>query len=191
METDWNLVNTASGHIHNISKILLNPSQISWYKEKEILVEKANWLEKRSQKDLKRFNRLSKREANQLLSQLSNQSDRFPDQLSITCYISLDNLIDTKNNNLEIYSALPDCGIVQMIRPHWNIKQTVGTDLSISHLGFFFKKEQKLMLRHASSLEGKTIEVPITEYLIDRQKNSSLGGISIWRIIDIITHNHS
>lgn len=65
-----------------------------------------------------------------------------------------------------------------------DMPEKIGTNLLIGHLGLLFKKNNELILRHASSLNGVVVEEKFSDY-IEKSKNDPLRvGYKIYQIKD-------
>ena len=81
-----------------------------------------------------------------------------------------------------LFKQIPDGAIIEIVRPNWDLTQTIGTHLDISHIGFVFWKHQALYFRQASSIYKKVVDVPFVDYLSQALKSSTIKGINIQMI---------
>lgn len=95
--------------------------------------------------------------------------------LSLLAYLPLDTAIQ----NPEMLSNIPTGSIITIVRPNWNVKESLGTNLDISHLGFAIWKNEILYFRHASSSAKVVTEEPLLDYLRKMNSIPSIGGINV------------
>ncbi len=69
--------------------------------------------------------------------------------------------------------------IVLFVADNPKIRDKIGTDLAVVHMGFILPDGT---LRHASSERGAVVDVPLTEYLNARKQNKSNIGIALVEI---------
>ena len=69
--------------------------------------------------------------------------------------------------------------IVLFVADNPKIRDKIGTDLAVVHMGFILPDGT---LRHASSECGAVVDVPLTEYLNARKQNKSNIGIALVEI---------
>lgn len=56
----------------------------------------------------------------------------------------------------------------------------IGTDLAVVHMGFLMPNG---MLRHASSVAGRVVDIPMSEYIATRRQNKNNLGIALLEIL--------
>lgn len=69
--------------------------------------------------------------------------------------------------------------IVLFITDNPKMRDTIGTDLAVVHMGFLMPNG---VLRHASSACGKVVDVNMNEYIAQRTKNKHNLGIAVVEI---------
>lgn len=95
-------------------------------------------------------------------------------------YIPLTALFDKEGRPDEyLFAQIPDASIIEIVRPNWNLENVIGTNLNVSHLGFAFRINGKLMFREASSTEGGVVDISLTEYLRKLRSSPTIKGINI------------
>lgn len=109
----------------------------------------------------------------------------------ISPYIATAHFLD---NQSYYFDKFPEAGIACIVRPDWNMRDRIGTNLNISHLGFVFKDHvtQTLRFYHASGLvadEAATTELPkkvvntdFCEYLARFIDSPTIRGCNILAI---------
>jgi len=99
-------------------------------------------------------------------------------------YIPLTRLFNKKQKpNEALFKQIPDGTIVQIIRPNWDVREKVGTNLNVSHMGFAIKKDGKLYYREASSIDKKVIDILLTSYLKKQLKSPTVKGIAVFKVV--------
>ncbi|WP_067094403.1 N-acetylmuramoyl-L-alanine amidase-like domain-containing protein [Marinomonas atlantica] len=115
---------------------------------------------------------------------LSIQSDSLLDekgrqkawhQLAIKSYI------EDAYLNQALLNRIPSGSIISMVRPNYDVKQWIGTNLNVTHQSIAIRKNGQLYLRHASQLRRKVVDERFTDYFSKYLINSSLKGFNIQR----------
>jgi hypothetical protein len=97
-------------------------------------------------------------------------------ELARVPYITLQSIL----SHPEILKQIPSGAIINIVRPNWNLKNEIGTNMNISHQGFFIRKVNgEFYFRHASQQYLKVVEEPLLEYLKRMQSVPSIQGINI------------
>jgi len=101
-----------------------------------------------------------------------------------TAYLPLTLLFDEKQQpRMQYFNQIPQNAVVEIVRPDWHLKETIGTNLNISHIGFAVWKDNILYYRNASQLLGKVADIPMTDYLKNTLKSPTIRGINVQQII--------
>jgi hypothetical protein len=80
----------------------------------------------------------------------------------------------------ELLDRIPSGSIINVVRPNWNLKSYIGTNMNVSHQGFAIRKRTGvLFFRHASSELRLVTEEPMADYLNRMLNVKSIGGINI------------
>lgn len=70
--------------------------------------------------------------------------------------------------------------IINIVRPNWQLKEKIGTNLDVSHQGFAILKQNGVIyFRHASQKTKTVTEEPLLQYLNRIAKDKSIGGINV------------
>ncbi|GAB3481243.1 DUF1460 domain-containing protein [Marinomonas epiphytica] len=80
--------------------------------------------------------------------------------------------------NNELLAALPNGAVVNWVRPNWQVKKWIGTNMNISHQGFIVRKGDRVYLRHASEEKG-VVDEDFAEYAAQFLAWSSLKGFNL------------
>ena len=100
--------------------------------------------------------------------------------------VSLDFIrLDDFKNNMEKFISFIDKPYIFMTVINDNkLKEKIGTEADVLHTGFLIKKNDKLYLRHASSVAGKVVDNDFEKYIEKIQKNPKYLGFSLLEIKD-------
>lgn len=144
-------------------------------------IDKANWLLKHEALGLNLAKTaISEDDLEPLAQSIISADPEYKPQTSITAYVDINDVLD---NYDEFAATLPKASIVVIVRPNWNIKKTIGTNINISHLGFCFKEDNKLVFYHATSENSKMVtKLELKDYLTDMLSKPSVGGIQVLKI---------
>ncbi len=111
------------------------------------------------------------------LQELKDLGPFYPPVEATLYYISIDQLV----KNPKLLKRIPHGSIVNLVRPNWDLTQTAGTHLNVSHQGFLFRKGKTLYLRHASA-SGTVRDDVFLNYLKRFQDHPTLKGIHLLRL---------
>ena len=85
---------------------------------------------------------------------------------------------------MAVFEQIPQGAIIEIVRPNWDIKEKIGTNLNVSHVGFAIWKTKQLYYRQASSIEQRVIDIPLIDYLRYRLVSASIKGINIQALVN-------
>lgn len=104
--------------------------------------------------------------------------EQIPKQESIIPYIETAYILDNYDNFME---SLPECCIINIVRPNWDLRDAIGTYLNISHLGFVFKKpiSKELDFFHSTIVKMETVKENLKIYLQRYLNSPTIRGINI------------
>lgn len=100
-------------------------------------------------------------------------------------YLPLTQLFDqNKNPNDFLFQQIQSVSIIEIVRPNWALKEKIGTDLHVSHVGFAVRDaDNVLWFRHASSELKKVVSVRFSDYLADCTDSPTIKGINVQKIL--------
>lgn len=93
--------------------------------------------------------------------------------------------------NPALMERIPDVAIFHVVRPNWNLKKAIGTELDVSHEGFLIRENGVVYMIHASNGLGrdgsdnyKGVKKEALLSYIERvmMSSPSMAGINILRI---------
>ncbi|NRA46124.1 MAG: DUF1460 domain-containing protein [Oligoflexales bacterium] len=159
MTSDWIPNNSKAGIIEDITK------SIGRSKKAQAIIRKHSWYNKLHQSQLATFLALGIR--------------LHPEKSSIP-YISLNNIFP-KNRpiNHALINKIPNGAIINVVRPNWNLRKSIGTNLNVSHQGIAIWKQGVLYFRHASSKHGKVIDSHFAKTFKTYLTSPTIKGINV------------
>ncbi|WP_240009562.1 N-acetylmuramoyl-L-alanine amidase-like domain-containing protein [Marinomonas algicola] len=117
---------------------------------------------------------------NALLQQLQAEGKTFRPETVATPYVPLTALyLNNKTANLALLDRIPSGSVINMVRPNWDIKKWIGTNMNISHQSIAIRHGDTLFLRHASQTHKRVIDVHFLEYFSEYDETSSLKGFNV------------
>lgn len=173
---DWNLNNEKKGYLKDITKELFPKS----YQIATAAINKSNWYAKLSASNIKQFTSLTSEQTQKLLTELHALGKKTPIQISRLAYVPLTALFnkDGKPKFME-FDKIPSDVVIEIVRPNWNLKNLIGTNLNVSHMGLGIRINGILYFREASSIENKVVDIPLTDYLAQYLHNATVKGIHL------------
>jgi hypothetical protein len=71
------------------------------------------------------------------------------------------------------------------VRPNWDLTESIGTHMNVSHQGLIFQFRNGTYLRHASnSGTKKVMDIPLLDYLKKFENHPTLKGIHLMEVVD-------
>lgn len=178
-ELDWNTNIQALGILKDITRSFHNEHGQPVYKIAHATIDKANWYQHFTLPRIRLISSNPNEQEKRLRSLKALGKQLIPQEASIP-YIPFNALFDATGKPRQyLFQQIPNGSIVEIIRPNWNLKDVIGTNLNVSHLGFVFKHHGKLIFRNASSIKGKVVDQPLIEYLQNARQSPTIRGINI------------
>lgn len=169
MSVDWNSQNQKNKITKDVTENFVdaNKNKMVLFAEGEI--DKPGWFLKRAENEgIERAEKL-----NNYARQCHIEFARLP-------YLPLVKLFDSdKNPEQVIFNQIPHAAVVEIVRPNWQLKEKIGANLHVSHIGFAIRKNNQVYFRHASSEQKKVVEVLLVDYLKDYLGSSTVKGINV------------
>lgn len=142
------------------------------------IIDLANWLKFHKVDSLK-LPDLSEDEKAERLNQLKQEADRFTQEEVFVEYLSTTEVLKDwqgfKNElNKKTY-------ILNIVRPNWQLKHLIGTNLNISHQGILEVAKDGIYFIHASSA-GMVKKVLLKSYLEKIKDSSTIRGFSLFSL---------
>lgn len=87
--------------------------------------------------------------------------------------------LEDSHINQALLDRIPSGSVISMIRPDYDVKRWIGTNLNVTHQSIAIRKNDRLYLRHASQLKKAVVDEEFTTYFSKYLLNSSLKGFNI------------
>ncbi|MDP1573396.1 MAG: DUF1460 domain-containing protein [Coxiellaceae bacterium] len=172
MSLDWNPQNQKKRLI-DLTETIVDESNHPIADFAEGVIDKKNWFLYRTENDI-RLNQPKNGEKK--LIALKKLSELFEPKFVRMPYLSLEKLLENPN----YFEQFPDLSVIEIVRPNWNLRDKIGTNLHVSHLGFCFRLSSGILtFRHASSDRKRVVEVPLVTYLSELRDNITIRGIHL------------
>jgi len=182
-ELDWNNNQQQMGLLEDITKTIVNQQQKPIYLIATATINRPAWIQHRPQSAI-RLNRPNAKKSALRITELHQKAPLTKIEISTLPYLPFTALFNKNGQaNLDIFKQIPDAAVIEIVRPNWNLKNAIGTNLNVSHLGFGIWKDGTLYFREASSVENKVIDIPLTTYLKDYLNSDTIKGINIQKIV--------
>ncbi|STX44101.1 Protein of uncharacterised function (DUF1460) [Legionella donaldsonii] len=183
-ELDWNLNNQRQGFVKDITESFQDKSKAPVAKIATALIDKPSWYQHFTLATI-RLQSQDKAEQTKRLAELKTRGSKLPKTNAQLPYIPLTSLFNAKGEpNQYLFAQIPDGAIVEIVRPNWNLREQIGTNLNVSHLGFVFWKNGVATFRQASSIYNKVVDVPLIDYLKEAYENSpTIKGINVQIVV--------
>lgn len=92
--------------------------------------------------------------------------------------------MDFLHSYQDLQPQFPDCSIVNIVRPSWDLTAQIGTHLNISHLGLVFndRPAKTLLFYHATSVSKKVVKTTFFEYMTNQKDSPTIRGFNVLQI---------
>lgn len=164
----------ARNHIHCLDWIANNSSLFNdvtkticpRYKIASTTIDKLSWLKRQ------------KISLDILLNFPAHIAEQVQPQESHVPYIESSELL---NNYAKYVATFPDCTIINIVRPNWDLRERIGTHLNISHLGFAIKDHlnNDLKFFHATSEKLQVVQETLDVYMQRQLSSPTIKGINV------------
>lgn len=181
MSVDWNVQNAKQGLVQDITKTIKDSKGQTLFENAIAEIDRPNWFLYRTKDDIKLKKSLSLEEEKNRLTELHAHAKKVHAEKSFLPYLPLEKLFQDE----KIFGQIPSGSIVEIVRPNWNLREKIGTNLNISHLGFVFKIKEELIFRHASLLDEAVAEIKLKDYLSVYQNHETIKGINVQKTMKI------
>lgn len=184
MSVDWNVHNQSIGLVKDITSEIVDKKGNPIYKNAETMIDRPNWFRHRSYEDIRLLQKITEDEMDNLLSEMRAIGEQVSSQENSLPYLPLSEMFDAEANpKNSIFLQIPHGSIIEVVRPNWNLKDKIGTNLNVSHVGFAIWHGNILYYRQASSIEKRVFDIPMIEYLKYRLVSPTVKGINVQRLL--------
>lgn len=177
MSCDWNLQNQKNKIVRDVTDEIRDEKNNSIAVIAEGEIDKPNWFLKKADN-----------ETADRVAMLHRYASQFKKELARVPYLPLTKLFDANENPCaEMFSQISHASIIEIVRPNWSLKDKIGTNLHVSHVGFAIRKSSgELFFRHASSEKKCVVEIPLSDYLKNNLVSLTVKGLNIQRINNFV-----
>ncbi|WP_165942880.1 N-acetylmuramoyl-L-alanine amidase-like domain-containing protein [Marinomonas flavescens] len=81
--------------------------------------------------------------------------------------------------NQALLNRIPTGSVISMVRPNYNVKRWIGTNMNITHQAIAIRKHGRLYIRNASLIMGKVVDQEFVHYFSRYLEGSSLKGFNV------------
>lgn len=176
---DWNQNNQRQGYVKDITTTIVDKNKQPVFKTATAFIDKPSWYAHFGDDHI-RLLQSDPHLRQQRLHELQALGSKLPRMVSNLPYLPFTALFDARGKaNQYLFKQIPEAAIVEIVRPNWNLRKEIGTNLNVSHLGFVFWKNGTPVFRQASSQYGKVVDVPLIDYLSEARSSPTIKGINI------------
>jgi hypothetical protein len=170
---NWVPNNLKNGIFTEINHLILPASQ---RKMAEAVLDLPNWLKKIQLSEI-RVPQASDTERMNLLEELRAMSSQYQPVLSKLEYLPINTLVAMP----KVLKLIPNGTVVSFVRPNWDLTDTLGMHINVSHQGLIFQRKEGPILRHASTT-GLVMEVSLLDYLKKYVNHATMKGIHLLKV---------
>ncbi len=181
ISVDWNIENARRGFITDITESIVDEFNNPIAEIASTFIDRPNWFLHRSAGDIKRCDIVDNEQVvKELLLTLRSFSKKISGEYAATPYLPLNRLFHINGTiNQFIWEQIPSGVVVEVVRPNWQMRDKIGTNLNISHMGFVYRQEDQLIFRHASQLDEEVVDIPLENYLRRYLASPTIKGINL------------
>lgn len=180
---DWNLNNQRQGFLKDITTTITNSDKEPVFQTAVAFIDKPAWYQHFTTQNIK-LAKPNLHEQTKRLAELKKLGNTLPRQTEMVPYLPLAVLFDKQGNaNQQLFNQIPNGAIIEIIRPNWDLRSKIGTNLNISHLGFVFIRNKQLIFRQASSELHRVVDVSLIEYLRKTLTSPTIKGINVQIVV--------
>lgn len=161
-DADWIPNNVASGFLRDITKTVAGKEGAQ---TATALIDKASWYRKTNHDCI--------------------GQDIVPALVSIP-YVALDSIFASDGEvNTSVLDRIPSGVVVNVVRPNWNLVETIGTRMNVSHQVLMIRKGALLLVRQATSVGKKqVVDMDAVEFLRPMLQSATIKGINILEVVE-------
>lgn len=176
---DWNRNNQRQGFFADITTTIHGGHHQPIVRFAKAEIDKAAWYHHIGQHQI-RLVHASSTEIRNHLTLLNEKTKSLSKQVSTIPYLPLSILFDIQGKpNMQIFKQIPNAAIIELVRPNWDLTETIGTHLNVSHMGFAIWSNGRLLFRNASTLHQQVVEESLIDYLRQMRESPTVKGINV------------
>lgn len=169
----WIPNNISNGIFTEVNDLILPKKE---RKMAEAVLDLPNWLRKIQLSEI-RVPAASEAERLNLLEELRAFSSQYRPVVSTLDYLPINTLIAKS----KVLKLIPNGTVVSFVRPNWDLTDTLGMHINVSHQGLIFQRKEGPILRHASTT-GEVMEVSLLDYLKKYENHVTMKGIHLLKV---------
>ncbi|OGV44104.1 MAG: hypothetical protein A3F46_10550 [Legionellales bacterium RIFCSPHIGHO2_12_FULL_42_9] len=182
-DLDWNKNNQQQGYLSDITLNFKDSTNQAVALIATATIDKPSWYGHLTSANIK-LRHPNAFEQKKRLLELQQQGSQLPISKSSIAYIPLTALFFRNGQpNNALFAQIPNAAIIEIIRPNWDLQSQIGTCLNVSHLGFVFWKNGKLIFRQASTVYHKVVDVSLIDYLHEALSSPTIKGINVQKVL--------
>jgi len=184
MSVDWNAHNAKIGLTKDITESIVDENGQSIAEVATAMIDRPNWFRCRRYEDIKLLEKMSSKKEEMLLQDLNAISKQVVSEENHLPYLPISQLFDKNAKpKSDLFEQIPNAAIIEIVRPNWDLRDKIGTNLNVSHVGFAIRQDGELFYRQASSIERRVMDIPLAEYLGYRLESPTIKGIHIQSLL--------
>ncbi len=173
----WIPFNIQNGLLKEINNDIL---PIAEQKQAEAVINLPGWLKKIKLEEIK-VPMASHEQKMDLLDELRSQSVNYRPITARLMYLPIETLLQRPG----LLKKIPHGSLINFVRPNWDLTESIGTHMNVSHQGLIFQFRNGTYLRHASnSGTKKVMDIPLLDYLKKFENHATLKGIHLMEVVD-------
>lgn len=182
VDADWLPNNLANGYLKPINQQVAGKNNIA---TTQLLLNRKNWYQHLTIDRIK-IPDLTPAQQAVKLQMLHAHGNQEKNIMSSVTYIPIDKLFPHSNNsnniNYSLFAKIPNGTIILFVQHDPDTAKEIGTSINITHMGLVVWQNDKPYLRAASSLKGKTVDLPLIDYVQYYSSDPRIKGISLYQI---------
>ncbi len=162
---DWVPNNQKAGFIHDITRALfVHGTRLS-----QAQIDRQNWYRKMKISQIQGI----KHPSSLLLKELRGIGKKYSPELASLDYVPL-------SLALKHLDLIPSGSIINIVREGFDLTNSIGTSLIVSHQGIAIRIKNKLIYRHSTTVgPKKVIDISLQDYLLQYINHPTIKGINI------------
>lgn len=178
-EVDWIPNNIRSGILYEV----MDQAEKSASKPLPFAVatiDKKSWYAKMSAATLKVAG-LNERQTRKRVKELQDEGKKMPNEVSRLPYIPTEEFFAVDGSfKADVIQGLPHVMVLSVVRPGWDLKATIGTEMNISHQGILLRLGQDWVVRHATTdSRARVVEDRLEDFLKKFIGSTTIKGIHL------------
>jgi len=159
--------------------------------EAKCLICKKAWYKSKKETALHFSQKKTKEQKTQMLAKLHKEGESFPKDIEASIpYLKIDSLFQETpgkelSPNLSFFKRIATPAIVNIVRPDWNLKKFIGTNINVYTQAILITDPitKKLRVFYITQDEG-IIDQDFAEYLKKWHGHETIKGINILALVD-------